>query len=112
MTTRTVDLLDTAIGNVKNARDHLRHDPDVLPSDLSGVIGTARELIWTIDTITTVLIDAYGRQQDLGHDNTNIDPGEAVARIIERLSHARRLLDGIDASLGDAHNVAAKLHRR
>ena len=26
MTSRTVDLLDTAIGNVKNARESLRHD--------------------------------------------------------------------------------------
>ena len=111
MTTRSVDLLDTAIGNVKNARDHLRHDTEIEPADLSGVIGTARELIWTIDTITTVLIDAYGRQQDLGHDSPNIDPSEAVARIVERLGHAR-LLDGIDGSFGAAHNVAAKLHRR
>ena len=110
MTTRTVDLLDTAIGKVKAARDHLRHDGEVLPSDLSAVIGTLRELAWTIDTFTSTVIDAYGRQRRLGHDDGR-DPGAAAEHIIGRLERCRRLLDGIDGSLGDAHNVAAKLHQ-
>ena len=111
MTTRTVDLLDSAIGQVKAARDHLRHDQDVLPSDLSGVIGTLRELVWTIDTFTATIVDAYGRQRCLGHDNGH-DPTAAVAHIVERLDHVRGLLDGIDSELGTAHNTAAKLHSR
>ena len=109
MTTRTVDLLDTAIGQVKTARDYLRHDHDVLPSDLSGMIGTLRELVWTIDTFTATIIDAYDRQQCLGHDDGH-DPVPVVARIVERLAHARRTLDSIDDLLGDAHNHAARLH--
>ena len=111
MTTRTVDLLDSAIGQVKEARDHLRHDHDVLPSDLSGVIGTLRELVWTIDTFTATTTEAYGHQRCLGHDNGH-DPDAAVGHIVGRLDQARRLLDGIDGSLGDAHNIAAKLHSR
>ena len=111
MTTRTVDLLDSAIGTVKVARDHLRHDNDLLPSDLSGVIGTLRELVWTIDTFTSTVIDAYSRQRCLGHDNGH-DPTTAVQLIAGRLDHVRCLLDAIDGSLGDAHNVAAKLHSR
>ena len=110
MTTRTVDLLDSAIGTVKTARDHLRHDNDLLPSDLSGVIGTLRELVWTIDTFTATVVDAYGRQRRLGHDNGH-NPTTAIQLIAGRLDHVRRLLDGIDGSLGDAHNVAAKLHQ-
>jgi hypothetical protein len=109
---RTIAFIDTAIGNVKAGRDHLRHDTDVMPSDLSSVVSSLRELVWNLDTITTVLIDAYSRQQDLGHDNTDVDPGEAVERILERLNHIRGLLDGVDCTLGDAHNIAAKLHRR
>ncbi len=110
MTTRTVDLLDTTIGTVKAARDHLRHDQDVLPSDLSAVIGTLRELAWTIDTFTSTVIDAYGRQRCLGHDDGR-DPGAAVEQIADRLERCRRLLDGIDSELGNTHNVAAKLHQ-
>lgn len=111
MTTRTVDLLDTAIGRVKAARDHLRHDHDVLASDLSGVIGTLRELTWTIDTFTATIIEAYDRQQCLGHDDGH-NPTVAVEHVTERLDRCRRLLDGIDASLGHAHNIAAKLHQK
>ncbi len=111
MSTRTVDLLDSAIGNIKNARDHLRHDRDVLPSDLSGVIGTLRELAWTIDTLTADLTAAYGHQRCLGHDN-GLDPAAAVQLIVGRLDHVRGLLDGIDDCLGHAHNTAAKLHTR
>jgi hypothetical protein len=111
MTTRTVDLLDSAIGTVKAARDHLRHDNDLLPSDLSGVIGTLREVVWTIDTFTATIIDAYGRQHCLGHDDGH-NATAAVAHVVERLDQVRRLLDGIDGSLGDAHNTAAKLHER
>jgi hypothetical protein len=107
---RTVDLLDAAIGNVKTARDHLRHDQDVLPSDLSGVIGTLRELAWTIDTLTVDLAAAYRRQRCLGHDNGH-NPTAAIEQIIGRLDQVRRLLDGIDGSLGDAHNTATKLHQ-
>ena len=110
MTTRTVDLLDTTIGQVKAARDHLRHDHNVLPSDLSAVIGTLRELVWTIDTFTATTVDAYGRQRCLGHDDSH-DPTAAVAQIVDRLERCRRLLDGIDGSLGNAHNTAAKLHQ-
>ena len=110
MTTRTVDLLDTAIGQVKAARNLLRHDHDVLASDLSGVIGTLRELTWTIDTFTATTIDAYGHQHCLGHDDGR-DPGAAVTQIVERLERCRRLLDGIDNELGQAHNAAAKLHQ-
>ena len=109
MTTRTVDLLDSAIGTVKAAHDLLRHDDDLLPSDLSGVIGTLRELVWTIDTFTSTVVDAYGHQRCLGHDNGH-NPTAAVEQIIGRLEQCRRLLDGIDSELGDAHNVAAKLH--
>ena len=109
MTTRTVDLLDTAIGRVKAARDHLRHDHDVLASDLSGVIGTLRELTWTIDTFTATIVDAYDRQHCLGHDEGH-DPVFVVDRIIERLAHARRNLDSINDLLGNAHNHAARLH--
>ena len=110
MTTRTVDLLDTAIGTLKAARDHLRHDSDLLPSDLSGVIGTLREVVWTIDTFTSTVVDAYGRQRCLGHDDGH-NPTAAVEQIIDRLERCRRLLDSIDGSLGDAHNAAAKLHQ-
>ena len=108
MTTRTVDLLDTAIGNVKSARDHLCHDT-LLASDLSAVVGTLRELVWTIDTYTSTVIDAYARQHDLGHDNSH-DPLLVVARIVERLASSRRCLDSIDGLLADAHNHAARLH--
>ena len=108
--TRTVDLLDTAIGQVKNAHDHLRHDTELLPSDLSGVIGTLRELAWIIDTFASTVVDAYGRQRCLGHDDSH-DPTAAVAQIVDRLERCRRLLDGIEAELGKAHNTAAKLHQ-
>ena len=108
---RPAQLLDTAIGAVKNARDHLRHDTNIEPADLSAIIGTLRELVWTIDTFTAVLIDTYARQTDLGHDN-GADPVEAIQRITARLSQARCNLDNIDGSLGDSHNIAAKLFRR
>ena len=107
---RTIGFIDTAIGALKAARDDLRHDHDVLASDLSGVIGTTRELAWTIDTLTAVLVDRYQRLDDLGHD-TGADPAVCVNRIIERLAHTRRHLDTIDNCLGDAHNHAAKLHQ-
>ncbi len=109
MTTRTVDLLDSAIGTIKNARDHLRHDDALLASDLSAVVGTLRELIWTIDTFTATVIDAYGHQHNLGHDDQH-DLGVVVARIVERLASSRRCLDSIDGLLADAHNHAAHLH--
>jgi hypothetical protein len=108
---RTVDLIDTAIGGLKTARDELRHDPEILASDLSAVIGTTRELAWTLDTLTTVIADRYTRFTDLGHDN-GIDPSPVVERIIERLGLARRLLDNLDGCLADTHNHAAKLHHR
>lgn len=107
--TRTVALLDSATGTIKNARDHLRHGDDLLAADLSGVIGTLRELVWTIDTFTATIIDAYGRQDDLGHDNDH-DPTGVVARITERLASTRCCLDSIDGLLADAHNHAARLH--
>lgn len=106
---RTVDLIDMAIGTLKGARDVLRHDPELLASDLSEVIGTARELVWTIDTLTAVLTDAYARQNGLGHDN-GTDPVMVVARIVERLTQVRCNLEQIDGTLGDAHNHASKLH--
>ena len=109
MTTRTVDLLDTAIGTIKAARDHLRHDDELLASDLSGVVGTLRELVWTIDTFTATVIDAYSRQHCLGHDDHH-DPAAVVARIVERLASSRRCFDSIDGMLADAHNHAAHLH--
>ena len=109
MTTRTVDLLDSAIGTVKAARDHLRHDDELLAADLSAVVGTLRELIWTIDTFTSFVVDAYGHQHDLGHDDRH-DPVFVVARIIERLTQTRRCLDSIDSMLADTHNHAARLH--
>jgi hypothetical protein len=109
MITRTVDLIDSAIGNLKAARDELRHDPELLASDLSAVIGTTRELAWTLDTLTTVIADRYSRLHDLGHDN-GIDPGPVVGHIVERLAFARRLLDNLDGCLADTHNHAAKLH--
>ena len=109
MTTRTVDLLDPAIGTVKAARDHLRHDDELLASDLSAVVGTLRELIWTIDTFTSTIVDAYRHQHDLGHDDHQ-DPAAVVARIVERLASSRRCLDSIDGLLADAHNHASKLH--
>jgi hypothetical protein len=108
---RTAQLLDTAIGAIKNARDHSRHDTDVEPADLSAVIGTLRELMWTIDTFTAVLIDTYSRQSELGHDN-GADPVEAIQRITERLGQVRCNLEAIDGALGDSHNIAAKLFRR
>lgn len=107
--TRSVSLIDSAIGTLKAARDDLRHDPDLLASDLSAVIGTTRELTWTIDTMLAVLVDAYARQNCLGHDH-GIDPTAAVERIVERLAQVRRCLDSIDGLLGDTHNHAAKLH--
>jgi hypothetical protein len=107
---RTVQLLDTAIGAVKNARDHARHDTDVEPADLSAIIGTLRELVWTIDTFTALLIDTYGRQTELGHDD-GADPVEAIQRVTDRLGQVRCNLDAIDGALGDSHNIAAKLHR-
>jgi hypothetical protein len=108
---RTAQLLDSAIGAVKNGRDHLRHDTNIEPADLSAIIGTLRELVWTIDTFTAVLIDTYGRQSELGHDN-GADPVEAIQRITERLGQVRCNLDSIDGALGDCHNIAAKLFRR
>ena len=108
---RTVQVLDTAIGAVKNGRDHLRHDPKIEPADLSAVIGTLRELVWTIDTFTAVLIDTYSRQTELEHDN-GADPVEAIQRITARLGQVRCNLDTIDGALGDSHNIAAKLFRR
>ena len=108
---RTAQLLDTAIGVIKNARDHARHDEDVEPADLSATVGTLRELMWTIDTFTTLLIDGYNRQTELGHDN-GADPVEAIQRITARLGQVRCNLDSIDGALGDAHNIAAKLFRR
>lgn len=107
--TRTVSLIDSAIGSLKTARDELRHAPDVLASDLSAVIGTTCELAWTIDTLAAVLVDAYARQLDLGHDN-GADPVAVVERIVERLAQTRRCLDSIDGLLADAHNHAARLH--
>ena len=106
---RAESLIDSAIGTLKTARDFLRHNPDLLASDLSSVIGTTRELMWTIDTVLAVLTDTYSKQTGLGHDN-GIDPVAAVERITERLTHVRRNLDQIDGCLGDAHNHAAKLH--
>jgi hypothetical protein len=108
---RSVSLIDSAIGSLKAARDDLRHDPDLLASDLSAVIGTTRELAWTIDTVFAVLVDTYARQSYLGHDN-GADPAAVVERIVERLAQTRRCLDSIDGLLGDAHNHAAKLHQR
>jgi hypothetical protein len=108
---RTVQVLDSAIGAVKNARDHARHDEDVEPADLSATVGTLRELMWTIDTFTTLLIDGYNRQTELGHDN-GADPVEAVQHITARLGQVRYNLDTIDGALGDTHNIAAKLFRR
>ena len=107
--TRTVSLIDSAIGSLKAARDDLRHDPDLLASDLSAVIGTTRELTWTLDTLTAVLVDTYTRQSRLGHDN-GADPFAVVERITERLAQTRRCLDQVDGLLADAHNHAAKLH--
>jgi hypothetical protein len=109
MNTRTVDLIDTAIGTLKTARDELRHAPELLASDLSSVIGTTRELAWTLDTLTTVIVDRYSRLTDLGHDD-HADPVLVVGHIIERLGFARRLLDSLDGCLADTHNHAAKLH--
>ena len=106
---RSVSLIDSAIGTLKAARDDLHHHPDLLASDLSAVIGTTRELTWTIDTMLAVLVDAYARQSCLGHDN-GTDPTAAVERIVERLAQVRRCLDSIDGLLGDTHNHAAKLH--
>ena len=106
---RAVALIDSAIGTLKTARDDLRHDPDVLASDLSAVIGTTRELAWTIDTVLAGLVDTYGRLNDLGHDN-GADPVAVVERIVERLAQTRRCLDSIDGLLADAHNHAARLH--
>ena len=106
---RSVSLLDSAIGSLKTARDDLRHDPELLASDLSAVIGTTRELAWTIDTLTVVLVDRYARLNDLGHDN-GADPVAVVERIAERLAQTRRCLDSIDDLLADAHNHAARLH--
>jgi hypothetical protein len=108
---RTAQLLDSAIGAIKTARDSLRHDTNIEPADLSAVIGTLRELVWTIDTFTAVLIDTYNRQTDLGHDN-GADPVEAIQRITERLSQVRCNLDSIDGALGESQNIAAKLFRR
>jgi Mg2+ and Co2+ transporter CorA len=109
MTTRTAEMLDTGIGQVKAARDHLRHDTDVMASDLSAVIGTLRELIWTIDTFTATIADAYGQQHDLGHDDGH-DTALVVARIVEHLAQTRRYFDNIDGILADVHNHAARLH--
>ena len=107
---RPAQFLDTAIGAVKNGRDHLRHDPNIEPADLSAIIGTLRELVWTIDTCTAVLIDTYARQTELGHDN-GADPVEAIQHITARLGQVRCNLDSIDGALGDSHNIAAKLFR-
>lgn len=107
--TRTVALLDSAIGTVKAARDHLRHDTGLLASDLSAIIATTRELAWTIDTYTSVLVDAYGRQHGLGHDDGH-DPVLVVAGVVDRLERCRGCLDSIDGLLADAHNHAARLH--
>jgi hypothetical protein len=107
---RPAQLLDMAIGAVKNARDYARHDVDVEPADLSATVGTLRELMWTIDTFTTLLIDTYGRQTELGHDD-GADPVEAIQRITDRLGQVRCHLDTIDGALSDSHNIAAKLHR-
>lgn len=109
MSTRTVALIDSAIGSLKAARDNLRHDPDLLASDLSAVIGTTRELTWTLDTMLAVLVDRYAAMDNVGHDN-GADPAVVVARIVERLAHTRRCLDSIDGMLADTHNHAAKLH--
>ena len=109
MSTRTVALIDSAIGTLKVARDDLRRDPELLASDLSSVIGTTRELTWTIDTMLGVLVDRYAHQSCLGHDN-DLDSAAVVARIVERLAQTRRCLDSIDGLLADAHNHAAKLH--
>ena len=107
--TRTVSLIDAAIGTLKTARDDLRHTPDLLAPDLSAVIATIRELAWTLDTLTAVLVDRYEHLTGLGHDN-NTDPAVVVERIIERLAHTRGCFDQTDGLLGDAHNHAAKLH--
>lgn len=109
MTTRTVDLLDSAIGTVKSAREHLRYDIGVSASDLSAVVATVRELVWTLDTFTASLVDTYARQHGLGHDNGH-DPDLTVAVIVERLARCRNCLDQVDGLLGDAHNHAAHLH--
>lgn len=109
MSTRAVALIDTAIGSLKAARDDLRHDHDLLASDLSSTVATIRELTWTLDTLTAVLVDRYGRLDAVGHDN-GADPAAVVARITERLAHVRRCLDSCDGMLADAHNNAARLH--
>ena len=107
--TRTLALIDAAIGSLKAARDDLRHTPDLLAPDLSAVIATIRELAWTLDTLNAVLVDRYGHLTGLGHD-TGADPAVTVERIIERLAHTRGCLNHADGLLGDAHNHAAKLH--
>lgn len=108
---RTVALIDAAIGSLKTARDELRHDPELMVADLSSVIGTTRELAWTLDTLTTVIAGRYTRLTDLGHDD-HADPVLVVGHIIERLGFARRLLDNLDGCLADTHNHAARLHHR
>jgi hypothetical protein len=80
-----------------------------LASDLSGTVATIRELAWTIDTLTAVLVDRYATMNDLGHDDGS-DPAAVVARITDRLAHVRRCLDSTDGLLADAHNHAARLH--
>ena len=108
---RAVQLLDTAIGAIKTARDDLRHDTDLLPSDLSAVAGTLRELAWTIDGFISTLNDAYALQHDLGHDN-GCDPAETVARINTNLEQVQRQFGSIDSILGHTHNITSKLFRR
>ena len=107
---RTVQLLDTAIGIIKTARDDLRHDTDMLPSDLSAVVGTLRELAWSLDSFISTLNDAYALQHDLGHDN-GCDPAEAVARICDHLGHVRQQFATVDSILGHTHNITSKLFR-
>jgi hypothetical protein len=109
MTARTAALLDTAIGNVKAARERLRHDSGLLASDLSSVIGTLRELAWVIDSYTTTLVDAYTAQHCLGHDN-HADPAVVVAHIVGQLDDVHRGFEMIDGRLADGHNHAARLH--
>jgi hypothetical protein len=102
--------LDRATSAIDTAIDALRYD-DLEPAELSAVVGALRELFWHTTTLTTILAGVYDRYAGLGHDDGH-DPAAAVTAIGAGLHTIAGHLAAIDHTLADAHNTAAKLHRR
>ena len=100
-------LLDPATIAVDQAIEVARYD-QLDPADLAAVIAGLRELFWHTTTLVDVLVHAYDRADELGHDNDG-DPLASVTTIIGQLHTVTSLLTAIDTAFDIAHNHAAHL---